>query len=36
MNAEAIEEVLAEDLGLEALEAEAVTIPEEAVEAAVE
>ena len=31
----AIEEVLAEDLGLEALEAEAVNIPEEAVEAAV-
>ena len=36
LNVEAIEEVLAEDLGLDALEAEEVTIPEETVEAAVE
>lgn len=34
LNAQAIGEVLAEDLGLKALEAEAVNIPEEAVEAA--
>ena len=36
LNAEAIEKVLAEDLGLKALEAEVVTIPEGAVETAVE
>jgi hypothetical protein len=36
LNEEAIEEILAEDLGLEALEAATVVIPEEAAKATVE